>query len=59
MFSVKTAFIGLKGKCSRDLIVSLDLLEGKEGKKQHSLKVEELKNEDQCFEGYLHPPPHH
>lgn len=59
MFSVKTAFIGLRGKCSRDLIVSLDLLEGKEGrkKKQHSLKVEELKNEDQCFEGYLHPAP--
>lgn len=34
MFSVKTAFIGLKGKRSRDLIVSLDLLEGKEMEKK-------------------------
>lgn len=52
MSSVKTAFMSLKSKCSCDLIVSLGLLEGEE----KSLKVEQLKKEDQCFEGYLHPP---
>lgn len=57
MSSVKTAFISLKSKCSCDLTISVDLLDGEE----KSLKVEQLKKEDQCFEGYFLQPthPHH